>query len=129
MAAFVCLCACDETVFDGAWDPMELDKTHLNFTSEGGEQSIAVLNYSRVWIGGAHVEDSVSYVHPTSSDGDGAYTYDLLDGGWFRVSIPNKGRSNTVTVSTDPNYTTKPRTAIIDLTSGDVFTSISIGQN
>lgn len=129
LAAIVCLCSCEETNFDGAWDPMELDKTHLNFTSEGGEQGIVVMNYSRVWIVGAYKEDSVDYIYSTSTGGDDAYADDFLDSDWYRVSIPNKGKSNTVIVSVDPNYTTKPRTAIIDLTSGDVFASISIHQN
>ena len=129
LAAVVCLSSCEETSFDGAWDPMELDKKHLSFDSEGGEQAIVVLNYSRVWISGAYKENGVDYIFPTSSDGEEACTYDLLDGGWYHVRIPNKGKSNVVIVSADPNYTTKPRTAIIDLTSGDIFTSISINQN
>lgn len=129
LAAVACLCSCEDTSFDGAWEPMELDKKHLNFDSEGGEQAIVVLNYSHVWISGSHNENSVDYIFPTSSDGEEACTYDLLDGGWYHVRIPNKGKSNVVTISADQNYTTKPRTAIIDLTSGDVFTSISISQN
>ena len=45
------------------------------------------------------------------------------------MTVPNKGRSNTVVISVDPNDTAKPRTAFIDMTAGDVFTQISVAQN
>ena len=70
-----------------------------------------------------------NYIYPTSTDGEETYTYDILDGGWYRVTVPDKGRSNTVVISVDPNDTAKPRTAIIDMTAGDVFTQISVSQN
>ena len=31
---------------DGAWDPIELDKTHVNFPPEGGQNTVSALNYS-----------------------------------------------------------------------------------
>ena len=70
-----------------------------------------------------------NYIYPTSTDGEEAYTYDILDGGWYRETIPDKGRSNTVIISVDPNDTAKPRTAFIDMTAGDVFAQISVAQN
>ena len=54
MAAIACLCSCEETILDGAWDPMELDKTHVNFPSEGGQNTVSVLNYTRWWINGGY---------------------------------------------------------------------------
>ena len=39
---------------DGAWDPMELDKAHVNFPSEGGQNTVSVLNYTLWWIVGGY---------------------------------------------------------------------------
>ena len=141
LAALACICSCDgvfeNKVLDGRWEPMELDRQHLNFTSEGGEQVVVVLNYSRWWISGAYDYAKMfdgklecwNYVHPTSSGGEETCTFDILDGGWYHVSVPDKGRSNTVIIKVDQNIPAKPRQAIIDMTAGDVFTSISIHQN
>ena len=128
LAAIVCLCACEQK--DGDWKPMKLDKQELTFTSEGGEQVVTVTNYSGWWISGAYNDNNrQNYIYPTSTDGEEAYTYDILDGGWYHVTVPNKVRSNTVVITVDPNDTAKPRTAVIDMTAGDVFTQISVAQN
>ena len=109
---------------------MKLDKQELTFSSEGGEQVVTVTNYSGWWISGAYNDNKrQNYIYPTSTDGEEAYTYDILDGGWYHVVVPDKGRSNTVAITVDPNDTAKPRTAVIDMTAGDVFTQISVAQN
>ena len=43
--------SCEETIFEkkGDWDPIELDKSHVNFPQEGGQDTVAALNYSRWW--------------------------------------------------------------------------------
>lgn len=131
----LCLCACEEIALDGAWDPMELDKTHLNFPQEGGEDALVVLNYSRWWISGAYTDvdqtdgrwEYMNYIHPSSSGGDETCTYDILDGGWYQVTVPDI-RSNTAIFKVSPNDTGVRRSAIINMTAGDVFTSISISQ-
>lgn len=130
LAAIVCLAACEHEQKDGDWKPMTLDKQELTFSSEGGEQVVTVTNYSGWWISGAYNDNNKqNHIYPTSTDGEKAYTYDILDGGWYRVTVPDKGRSNTVVISVDPNDTAKPRTAIIVMTAGDVFTQISVAQN
>lgn len=137
LAALACICSCDKLLEEGRWEPMELDRQHLNFLSECGEQVVVVLNYSRWWISGAYdyvemVDGKLeyrNYVHPTSSGGEETCTFDILDGGWYHVSVPDKGRSNTVIIKVDQNIPAKPRQAIINMTAGDVFTSISIHQN
>ena len=110
IAAIACLCSCKENIFDGAWDPMELDKTHVNFPSEGGQNTVSVLNYTRWWIIGGEevfrIDDhkiNSDYIHADSSDGEEACTYDILDGGWYHVMVPDKGKSNTIIITVDPD--------------------------
>ena len=126
--------SCQEIVLDGAWDPIELDKKHVNFPSEGGQNTVSTLNYSRWWIcGGYEAKTQVNgrweytdYVYPSSSEE--YVTYDILEGGWYHVVVPDKGKSNTIIITVDPNEGSEPRKAIIDMTVGDSFTSISISQ-
>ena len=113
---------------DGAWDPIELDKTHVNFPPEGGQNTVSALNYSRWWINGGYESSYQDYIHATSSGGDETCTYDVLDGGWYHVSVPDKGKSNTVIITVDPHYDTEPRQAVIDMQAGDAFTRFSISQ-
>lgn len=129
------LTSCEQIILDGDWDPIELDKKHVNFPSEGGQNTVSALNYSRWWIcGGYGSKTQVNgrweyddYVYPTSSVEE-YVTYDTLDGGWFHVLVPDQGKSNTVIITVEPNEGSEPRTAIIDMTVGDSFTSISISQ-
>ncbi len=137
MALVTCMCACEEMALDGAWEPMKLDKTHLNFPQEGGEQAVVVLNYSSWWISGAYTGayktdgrwEYLDYIRPSSSGGDETCTYAILDGGWYQVTVPDISRSNTAIFKVSPNDTGARREAIIDMTAGDVFTSISISQD
>lgn len=56
-------------------------------------------------------------------------TYDVLDGGWYHVSVPDKGKSNTIIITVDPlSGDGNPREAIIGMQAGDAFTKISIAQ-
>ena len=123
--------SCEETIFhkDGDWDPIELDKTHVNFPPEGGQNTVSALNYNRWWINGGYELSSHEYTQPTSSEGDEVCTYDILDGGWYHVSVPDKGKSNTIIITVDPlNGDGNPREAIIEMQAGDAFTKISIAQ-
>lgn len=137
MAAIICLCSCEETILDGAWDPMELDKTHVNFPSEGGQNTVSVLNYNSWWIaGGYDVAELVDnqweysgYVYATSSDGEGANTSDILEGSWYHVTVPNKGQSNTIIITVDPLGDSKARQAMIEMQAGNTFARISLQQN
>ena len=38
--------SCEVFQKDGDWDPIELDKTHVNFPPEGGQNTVSALNYS-----------------------------------------------------------------------------------
>lgn len=110
IAAVSALISCEHVLcVDGAWDPMELDKTHVNFPSEGGQNTVSVLNYTRWWISGG---------------------YDTLDGGWYHVMVPDKGKSNTIIITVDPiNVGGQSREAIIEMQAGNAFSKISIAQN
>lgn len=123
--------SCEETIFqkDGDWDPIELDKTHVNFPPEGGQNTVSALNYSRWWINGGYESSYQDYIHATSSGGDETCTYDVLDGGWYHVTVPDKGKSNTIIITVDPlSGDGNPREAIIEMQAGDAFTQISIAQ-
>lgn len=129
------LTSCEQIILDGDWDPIELDKKHVNFPSEGGQNTVSALNYSRWWICGGYGSqrqvngrwENDDYVYPTSSVEE-YVIYDTLDGDWFHVLVPDQGKSNTVIITVEPNEGSEPRTAIIDMTVGDSFTSISISQ-
>lgn len=123
--------SCEETIFqkDGDWDPIELDKTHVNFPPEGGQNTVSALNYSRWWINGGYESSYQDYIQATSSGGDETCTYDVLDGGWYHVIVPDKGKSNTIIITVDPlSGDGNPREAIIEMQAGDAFTKISIAQ-
>ena len=57
---------------DGAWDPMELDKAHVNFPSEGGQNTVSVLNYTLWWIVGGYT--SVNEIGDQQMQSGNAFT-------------------------------------------------------
>ena len=132
--ATIFLCACEE--IDGEQTPIKLDKSELTFTSRGGEQTVTATNYKSWWISGGYedkqningVTEYVNYVYPTSTDGEEHYTYDILDGGWYYVVVPEKGNSNQVVITVSENTTSKPRSATIIMQNRNAFTNISIQQ-
>ena len=137
-AMITAFCSCEEEKMqkDGAWDPVELDKSHVEFPSEGGQNTVVALNYTRWWINGGyevatqvggHIEYT-NYIHATSSGGEQACTYDVLDGGWYRVVVPEQGKSNTVIITVDPHDDAKPRRALVEMQAGNAFAKFSISQ-
>ena len=129
----VIITSCEE--LEGKWDLIEVDKQELSFGSDGGEQTVIVKNYSTWWINGGYessrlvdgVIEYVNYVYPMSSDGEDVCTYDILDGGWYYVSVPLNGR-NTAVVKVLGNTTGTARQANIIMTVGNIFVIISISQ-
>lgn len=136
MATMLFASSCEETIMDGAWDPIELDKSHVNFPHDGGQNTVSALNYNRQWINGGYEVTYIAdqkinsdYIHASSSDGNETHTYDILDGGWYHVSVPDKGKSNTIIITVEPlSGDGNPREAIIEMQAGDAFTKISIAQ-
>ena len=108
---------------EGEQTPIKLDNSELTFTSVGGEQAVTAVNYNSWWINGSYedkkylngVSEYVNYVYPTSTDGEDACTYDLLDGGWYYVVVPDKGNSNQVVITVSENKTSNPRSATITM--------------
>ena len=121
---------------EGEQTPIKLDNSELTFTSVGGEQTVTAVNYNSWWISGGYedkkyvngVSEYVNYVYPTSTDGEDACTYDLLDGGWYYVVVPDKGNSNQVVITVSENKTSNPRSATISMQNRNAFTNISIQQ-
>ena len=119
---------------DGEQRPIKLDKSELTFPSAGGEQTVTAVNYNSWWISGGYEDfdqaknEYTNYVYPTSTDGEDVCTYDLLDGGWYYVVVPDKGNSNQVVITVGVNTTSKPRSATIIMRNRNAFTNISIQQ-
>lgn len=132
LAVTLMLTSCEE--YDGKQTPIKLDKSELTFPSVGGEQTVTAVNYNSWWIGGGYEDfdqaknEYTNYVYPTSTDGEDACTYDLLDGGWYYVVVPDKGNSNQVVITVSENTTSKPRSATIIMQNRNAFTNISIQQ-
>lgn len=130
--ATIFLCACEE--IEGKQTPIKLDKSELTFPSAGGEQTVTAVNYNSWWISGGYEDfdqaknEYTNYVYPTSTDGEDVCTYDLLDGGWYYVVVPDKGNSNQVVITVSENTTSKPRSATIIMQNRNAFTTISIQQ-
>ncbi len=130
--ATIFLCACEE--IEGKQTPIKLDKSELTFPSAGGEQTVTAVNYNSWWISGGYEDfdqaknEYTNYVYPTSTDGEDVCTYDLLDGGWYFVVVPDKGNSNQVVITVSENTTSKPRSATIIMQNRNAFTNISIQQ-
>lgn len=130
--ATIFLCACEE--IEGKQTPIKLDKSELTFPSAGGEQTVTAVNYNSWWISGGYEDfdqaknEYTNYVYPTSTDGEDVCTYDLLDGGWYYVVVPDKGNSNQVVITVSKNTTSKPRSATIIMQNRNAFTNISIQQ-
>ena len=130
----VVLTSCED--IDGKQTPIKLDKSELTFTSVGGEQTVTAVNYKSWWISGGYedkkyvngVSEYVNYVYPTSTDGEDACTYDLLDGGWYYVVVPDKGNSNQVVITVSENKTSNSRSAAIIMQNRNAFTNIRIQQ-
>ena len=128
--------SCEDVDVDGKQTPIKLDKSELTFSSAGGEQTVTTVNYNSWWISGGYedkkyvngVSEYVNYVYPTSTDGEDACTYDLLDGGWYYVVVPDKGNSNQVVITVSENNTSNPRYATITMRNRNAFTNISIQQ-
>ena len=53
-AAVMAACSCEELQKDGAWDPVELDKSNIEFPAEGGQETVTALNYTSWWINGLY---------------------------------------------------------------------------
>ena len=51
-----------------------------------------------------------------------------MDGGWYHILVPDKGKSNTVIITVDPHDDTKPRQATIEMQAGNAFTKFTISQ-
>lgn len=124
--------SCEE--YEGKQTPIKLDKSELTFPSVGGEQMVTAVNYNSWWISGGYEDydqaknEYTNYVYPTSTDGEDACTYDLLDGGWYYVVVPDKGDSNQVVITVSENKTSSPRSATISMQNRNAFTNINIQQ-
>ncbi len=120
------------------WPAIRLDKSELTFSSEGGVETVTALNYSYLgiscaWEGTQTVNEKNEWINYVPSqyvfDGEVAY---LIDGEWYRVIQPqskDNQSSNQIIITVDPNTSSTPRHATIQLECGDAFSRLEINQN
>ena len=137
----LCFTACSldlsSTEADGKWEEMKLSKKEVHFEHTGGSDTISVKNYSSWWISSARNETSAdtNYILPTSID-TGAIDNRFISGGWWSAEVlkdsPNKVvvtvNGAETCLSEDCGKEVFPRKAIITMTAGDIFESITIYQ-
>lgn len=114
---------------------IKVDKSQVSFTAEGGEQTVTMTNYPLWSINGGY-EDMVfengkwtyvNYVSPKSSSGEATYSANVLDGGWYHATIPDRGRAPQLTIAVDKNEG-KARWATVVMTVDDLSIDIKIYQ-
>mgnify|MGYP002626830638 CR=1 FL=1 len=139
LLVLISLVSCEDlfTTKDGDWPPIKVDKSRLSFTPEGGSETVTLKNYSSWWIYGAHegaYQDEngawryENYIYPTPENEDDLDAWFSIDGGWYHASVPDRGRSKSLIVTVNANYSREERKAFIEMECGDAFTSISISQ-
>ena len=122
---------------DGNWAEMNLNKKEVHFDLKGGLETIYVKNYNSWWISSACNEKCAdsNYILPVSLD-SGLTNNRFISGGWWNAEVP-MGKSNTLNItvnaaetclSEDCGKEVFPRKAIIIMTAGDIFESITIHQ-
>lgn len=130
--------ACQKFTADdlGNWEPIKFDKSELNFSTEGGEQTVSILNYSK-WCLLYGYEDIQSVngsweytniVRAHSSNDTNLNYHDTIEGEWYRVFAPDNGHQNKLVITVSQNKQTMPRHIIIALESGDAYGEIKINQ-
>ena len=135
--AVLALVSCERNNPDGDESTLKIkvDKSQISFPAEGGEQTVTMTNYSLWAINGGYedmvFEDGkwtyVNYVSPKSSSGEATYSSNVLDGGWYHATIPDKGRAPKLSVTVDKNEG-KARWATVVMTVGELSTDIKIYQ-
>ena len=138
----LCFTACSLDVAgsdpDGKWDEMKLSKKEVHFDHTGGTDTISVKNYSSWWFSSACNEECTdgNYILPDGPETENV-GFNHITGGWWSAEVlkdsPNKivitsGGALTCPVD-DCDKEVYPKKAIINVTAGDIFSSITIYQH
>ena len=125
------------TEADGKWEEMKLSKKEVHFEHKGGTDTIFVKNYSTWWFASACDGECTDGNHILP---DGPETenvgFNHISGGWWSAEVlkdsPNKIAikvdAAVECLSEDCGKEVFPRKAIITMTAGDIFESITIYQ-
>jgi hypothetical protein len=137
----LCFTACSldlsSTEADGKWEEMKLSKKEVHFEHTGGSDTISVKNYSSWWFASAcngECSDG-NRILPSSSEAE-IIDNKLINGSWWSAEVlkdsPNKIAikvdAAVECLSEDCGKEVFPRKAIITMTAGDIFESITIYQ-
>ena len=118
----------------GDWPPIKLDRKEYLFNCYSGEVTITALNYESWWINygyedARNVNGKIEYDNFVRAEhSEGSYVPDILNGGWYHATVPEKGLSNQLVITVEPNDTGHYRQVIIEMEAGDSFTSVKIYQ-
>lgn len=115
------LTACTEE--EETWEPMKwntevkMEKKHtISVPAEGGTYQFTCTNYSSFWL--SNVCEDGEYVKP------GFYDAERLVGKWSCTEV----KENVMTVVISPNETGNQRSAVINITAGDIFDKFTFNQ-
>ena len=122
---------------EGLWEEMKLSKKEVHFDHKGGTDTISVKNYSRWWFSSAcdgECSDS-NYILPDGPESENV-GFNHITGGWWSAEVPKDSPNKIVItanaaetcLSEDCGKEVFPRKAIIIMTAGDIFESITIYQ-
>ncbi len=123
---------------DGLWEKMKLSKKEVHFDHAGGTDTVSVLNYSTWWFSSACDGECAddNYILPDGPETENV-GFNHITGSWWSAEVlkdsPNKivitsGGALTCPVD-DCDKEVYPKKAIINVTAGDIFSSITIYQH
>ena len=122
---------------DGKWEEMKLSKKEVHFDLKGGTDTISVKNYKSWWISSACNEKcaDTNYIIPGNLETEYPDNNNI-NGGWWSAEVPKNSPNKIVfkvnaaetCLSEDCGKEVFPRKAIITMTAGDIFKSITIYQ-
>jgi len=126
MAALLTSCHDGKELPDGAWDPIEMDRSTLYFPKTGGCDTIRLLNYSGWWLTGADARLNDTTIHYYPKDES---EYHAIKGKWFTITIPEEDRKLLIIKISEASTDDYLRELNIGLECGDAFSSARVTQH
>ncbi|RHJ76299.1 BACON domain-containing protein [Parabacteroides sp. AM08-6] len=114
------LIGCDKK--DGDWEAVKIDRSEIEFSSDGGSVVITTSNYTSWWIGDIQEKIGNAPFHYVTSD-----DFTMVEGEWYKIEVPTESE-NHVFITISPNTTSIVRELSIHMTVGDTGATIKIRQ-
>jgi len=120
------LSSCDDK--EGDWDPIKTDKSSIEFTSAGGTDVVTAKNYNTWWVEGVTYIQGTDTVYKYGNyTADEEETFEETKSGissWLSYNTSG----NKLTVTADKNTSPLSRKALLSMTVGDSFCTITVSQ-